>query len=124
MSASLLTAQNSLQVEMTNLRNNKGEVSVALLDKDKNTVEGKTVLIKDMKCTVIFKNLKTANYAIQYFHDENKNKELDKNKLGIPKEGIGFSNDAMGKFGPKKYEKWLIKVSGNKKIKITTKYLF
>ena len=33
-------------------------------------------------------------YAAQVFQDENDNHEVDRNVLGIPKEGVGFSNDA------------------------------
>ncbi|MBK8497596.1 MAG: DUF2141 domain-containing protein [Flavobacteriales bacterium] len=39
-------------------------------------------------------------YAIKIFHDVNNNGELDTNWLGIPTEPYGFSNDAMGTFGP------------------------
>ena len=48
---------------------------------------------------------------MQHFHDENSNEELDTNFIGIPKEGFGFSNDAFGKFGPKKFKEWLFEVS-------------
>jgi len=39
-------------------------------------------------------------YAVQAFHDENGNGHLDTNFLGIPKEAMGFSNDAPMHFGP------------------------
>ena len=32
--------------------------------------------------------------------DENDNDDLDRTLLGLPKEGIGFSNDAPFRFGP------------------------
>ena len=53
-----------------------------------------------------------------------KNEELDTNFIGIPKEGFGFSNDAIGKFGPKDFSEWLFEVSGDTLIKMTTKYMF
>jgi uncharacterized protein (DUF2141 family) len=34
-----------------------------------------------------------GRYAIQAFHDANDNGELDQGLFGIPKEGLGFSND-------------------------------
>ena len=37
-------------------------------------------------------------------HDENDNKKLDTNLIGIPKEGFGYSKDAMGRFGPPKFD--------------------
>ena len=48
--------------------------------------------------TVVFENLKPGKYAVSVLHDANKNKDLDKNKLGIPKEGFGFSNNVMGRW--------------------------
>lgn len=120
----ILSAQSSLTVEIVGLESNKGVVIVALLDKQEKDVMDKTITITEKKCTVIFEGLKNDQYAIRCFHDENKNKELDTNILGIPKEGFGFSNDAMGKFGPKKFSEWLFDVSGNTKIRITTKYMF
>jgi uncharacterized protein (DUF2141 family) len=119
---SIVNAQSSLQVEVTNLSSNKGHVSMELLNKDNQSLKGKTELIKENTCHITFTNLKDGNYAIRYFHDENSNKELDTNFLGIPKEGIGFSNDAYGKFGPKDFKHWLFEVKGNIQIKLITTY--
>lgn len=121
---SLINAQSSLQIEVTNLRNNRGQVSVELFNKDNIPVNGKTALITDNKCIITINDLKDGGYAIRYFHDENSNKELDMNFLGIPKEGIGFSNDAYGIFGPKKFEEWIFEVKDSTQIKLTTTYYF
>ncbi len=34
-----------------------------------------------------------GRYSVAVLHDENKNKKLDRNFLGIPKEGFGFANN-------------------------------
>ncbi len=44
------------------------------------------------------------------FQDENGNQDLDTNLLGLPSEHYGFSNDAMGVFGPPSFEKAAFKV--------------
>ena len=119
-----ITAQSSLTIEIVGLESNKGTVIVSLLDKHEKDVMDHTCKITDHKCSHSFNNLKDDQYAVRFFHDENKNKELDTNILGIPKEGFGFSNDAFGKFGPKDFSEWLIEVSGDTKIKMTTNYLF
>src|SRR5260221_9358470 len=36
-----------------------------------------------------------GRYAIQAFHDANDNGECDQGLFGIPREALGFSNDAM-----------------------------
>jgi len=120
----LINAQSSLEIEITNLRNNTGQVSLELLSEDKTSFDGTTQIIKDNKCIIIFNDMKPGRYAIRYFHDENSNRELDLNFFGIPKEGFGFSNDAYGIFGPKDFEKWLFDLKGNTKIKLTTTYYF
>jgi uncharacterized protein (DUF2141 family) len=118
----LANAQSSLKVEVTNLRTSLGQVSMELLNKDNEKVKGVSELVKGNSCIFIFSNLKEGTYAIRYFHDENSNKELDTGFLGIPKEGIGFSNDAYGKFGPKDFEEWLFVLKDNTEIKLVTTY--
>lgn len=48
----------------------------------------------------VFLDLQPGKYAVAVFHDENENGKLDTNILGIPSEGIGFSRNAHGNFGP------------------------
>lgn len=119
-----LCAQSTLSVEITGMENNKGKVIVALLDENENDVSDQSSAIVNNTARVVFKNLKHGQYAIRYFHDENENRELDMNLLGIPKEGIGFSNNAMGKFGPKDFSEWLFDFSGDLSLKMTIRYLF
>lgn len=118
-----INAQSSLTVEIVNLKSNKGVVLVDLLDENEETAMDKKSKITDNTCTIVFKDLENGTYAIRYFHDENNNDELDTNFIGIPKEGFGFSNDAFGKFGPKKFKEWLFEVSGDTNISMTTSYL-
>lgn len=39
-----------------------------------------------------FRDVPPGRYAVALVHDENGNGELDKNLLGMPKEGVGASN--------------------------------
>ena len=43
-------------------------------------------------------------YAAEAFQDANDNGNLDRNWLGLPKEGMGFSNDAPMRFGPPRFD--------------------
>ena len=45
-----------------------------------------------------------GTYAVSVHHDENGNEELDTTFLGIPREGLGASNDATGFMGPPKFD--------------------
>ncbi len=43
-----------------------------------------------------------GQYAVQAFHDENDTGVVERNFLGVPKEAVGFSNDApVGLRGPR-----------------------
>lgn len=51
--------------------------------------------------TLRFENIPFGTYAFTVFHDENANGKLDTRIFGIPKEPVGVSNNARGRFGPK-----------------------
>lgn len=121
-------AQESIRIEVSNIKNTKGNVLVGLFDKDerflKETFKDQTVKINGEKVEIIFSNVPPGEYAISVIHDENENGELDSNSIGIPKEGFGFGNDAMGMFGPPAFDKAKVKVDGeNQKFLIKMKYL-
>jgi uncharacterized protein (DUF2141 family) len=76
--------------------------------------------------TVVFENLKPGKYAVSVLHDANKNKDLDKNKLGLPREGFGFSNNVTGAMGPPSFQRAIIDLSPEMKdldIGIKMKYM-
>lgn len=54
---------------------------------------------------VTIKNVPPGDYAVAVVHDENANDQMDKSGIGLPKEDFGFSNDAMGTFGPPSFKK-------------------
>ena len=49
---------------------------------------------EDHKAVCDFKNVPTGTYAIALFHDAKLTGKMEKNLIGIPQEGYGFSNDA------------------------------
>ncbi len=46
----------------------------------------------------------SGTYAVAVYHDENDNHHFDRNFLGLPAEGYGFSNDAPTLFGPPSFD--------------------
>ena len=119
-----------IEVVINNFRSNKGSVYVILFNKPDgfpDVNKGFKTLSKKIinkGAGVEFDNLPQGEYAISVFHDENDNKVLDRNFLGIPKEGVGASNNAKGHFGPPKYRdaKFYLK-SDFKTISINITYL-
>lgn len=108
-------SQHSLTVKIVNLRNNEEKVHLYLFDKNQKNITSKTKTIKDKECIIVIENIQIGEYAFKYFHDENNNNKLDCNWMKIPKEGYGFSNNAIGKFGPPDFEDYLFKLKENKK---------
>lgn len=112
----------NLTVNISGLKSDKGTLMVAIYDKKENFLnkrfKGDMVKITDKKSVVIFKNLPKGEYAVSFIHDENDNKKMDTNFLGIPKEDYGCSNNATGFMGPPKYDDAKFQLSENKAIEI------
>jgi uncharacterized protein (DUF2141 family) len=121
-------AQSHFEVTVKNVKDAKGEVRVGLFKDDKTFLKdawmGKIVKAATGEVKVVFENVPTGTYAISVIHDENENKELDSNFFGIPKEGFGFSNDAMGTFGPPDFAKASFAVTAESKgVTINLRYM-
>jgi uncharacterized protein (DUF2141 family) len=58
-----------------------------------------------------FKNLVAGEYAAIVIHDENSNGVLDKNFLGIPREGYGASNNVRPAMSAPGYKESAFKVT-------------
>lgn len=120
-----------IYVEVVGLRNDKGRVFCALYSsadgfpKDSQKAIGRdTSSISDQKASCAFSGIAPGTYAISVFHDENSNGKLDTNFLGIPREGVGASNDARGHMGPPKFGAAAFHFSGDRlNLKITVNYL-
>jgi uncharacterized protein (DUF2141 family) len=57
---------------------------------------------------LLFKNLSPGEYVVRIFHDENNNQKMDMNAFGMPTEGYGFSNEAIGNMGPPQYKDMIV----------------
>lgn len=122
--------QTKLQVTVTNIKGDKGDIIVGIFDSDENflkkPLDGRLAKANGDSITVVFENLKPGKYAVSVLHDANKNKDLDKNKLGIPKEGFGFSNNVLGAMGPPSFDRAIIDLTPDVKdldIGIKMKYM-
>lgn len=63
----------------------------------------------DGRITVVLKDLPDGPLALSLFQDANGNNRLDMNTMGMPVEPFGFSNDAVGQFGPPKFEQAVVR---------------
>lgn len=102
-------AKCTLTVVISKMQNDNGQVGICLFKNadgfpySERAFECQYAKAKT-NCTVYtFTDLEMGTYAVSLFHDANDNMKLDKNWLGIPKEGIGISNNAKATFGPPKF---------------------
>jgi uncharacterized protein (DUF2141 family) len=122
-----MAQQQTLTVQITNIKNDEGQIAVALYNSEKDFMktryQGKTTKSVKGEVEIVFNNIPSGSYSLSVMHDANVNEKLDSNFFGIPKEGFGFSNNAMGTFGPPSFEKAKVEVSTPKTISIALRYM-
>ncbi len=113
-------AEEGIKLGITNLRSDKGFVLVSLFkdgagypDEAGKAFKTAKLPIKDKKAAILFSGLPAGTYAISILHDENNDQKMNKTFLGLPKEGYGFSNNAIGAFGPPSYSRASFRHGGN-----------
>ena len=96
----------TLVIKVTGARNAKGRIGIAVFrgeagfpgDTSKALrVQQAEIDSKTLRAQVTLEDIPQGEYAVTVFHDENMNGKLDKNILGIPKEGYGASNNPAKK---------------------------
>jgi|SRR6185295_10033585 len=114
------------EIVVENVKDNEGILMVALFNSEETFTSkpwrGDRPAAEKGTMHVYFSDVPPGNYAIAVYHDANKNSKMDKNLLGIPKEGYGFSNDVMGSFGPPSYENAQIQWTGTETYTIHLTY--
>ncbi len=102
----------TLTIELSKLRNQEGVVCIALFDSAagypddaSQAVRTGTFEITSIPLVITFDELPYGTYGVASFHDENADAKINKNLLGIPKEGIGFSENPPLWKGAPSFEK-------------------
>lgn len=125
--ATLLTYGQDLKIVVKNVKGDNGMVLLALYNSADQFMKKEIMTLQvkptDGEAVAEFKAVALGVYAISVMHDTNGNKELDSNFMGMPKEGFGFSNDAMGMFGPPDFKKASFEHTGKKEVVIKLKYM-
>ncbi|MDC9722086.1 MAG: DUF2141 domain-containing protein [Urechidicola sp.] len=92
-------------VTINNIQSNEGTVYYVLYDSaeammNRKAIQRQMAIVKDGASAIIFTNVKAGVYSIVCFHDENDNKQMDFNEMGMPLEKYGVSNNAINPYGP------------------------
>lgn len=129
--AQVTPSGNLIRVEVDGLRDTRGQVHCALFSSpadfpkkaDKAAAQAMSAITHGQAFCEL-PGVDPGTYAISVFHDGNSNGKLDTNFMGMPREGVGASNNAKGRFGPPKFRDASFQYSGGRLvIKITITYL-
>jgi uncharacterized protein (DUF2141 family) len=102
-----------LTIKVVGARNAKGKVRVAIFrdakgfpDEPANALKENVADIdaKGLSAETVFPGLPPGTYAVTVIHDENGDGKMDKNFLGMPKEGHAASNNPDPKRRAPKFE--------------------
>ena len=99
-------AENVIHVEISGLRNDKGQMLCALFSsaeafpkKPEKAVARLTSKIGERRAICDFGGVAAGTYAVSVVHDENSNGKMDTNFLGRPREGVGASTTRRATWG-------------------------
>jgi len=96
----------TLTIHIVNARNAKGVMRVALFHSPEGFPGDSSKALRTQPAKIdpqtlnaqaVFSGVPQGTYAVMVFHDENNDGKLDKNMLGILREGFGASNSAAKK---------------------------
>jgi uncharacterized protein (DUF2141 family) len=115
-----IALRGDLTVTIDALRSQEGNVCLKLFssrpgfpNQDEGAVWIECVPIDEVPLTVTIEDLPSGNYAMAVYHDANEDGVLNRNALGMPTEGYGFSNDAPATTGPARFEDAMFLVAGS-----------
>jgi uncharacterized protein (DUF2141 family) len=112
-------AAGTLRVAVTGVRNENGLLHCCIFSSEAGfpqapdlAVRQSTIKASATPPRFAFPDLPHGEYAVSVLHDENANLKLDVNFLGIPREGVGVSNNPEPRMGPPRYEEAAIQMEG------------
>ncbi|MFM9950295.1 MAG: DUF2141 domain-containing protein [Saprospiraceae bacterium] len=102
-----------LEIEISEIQKNKGQLVIEIYSSKANWLKKpdvRKIIPTEKTLDVVSIDIPFGTYSISIYQDVNKNGELDRNFIGIPKEPIGFGNNYKP-FGPPKFDSASIKFS-------------
>ena len=119
-----VTQTYDLNITIKNIEKTEGYLKIAIYNDAENFLEKdnalKTYNVKVTKQTSTFtiKDLPKGEYAVAVYHDENSDKQCNRNFLGIPSEPYGFSKNFVPIFNKPSFEDCKIDLNDSTSIKI------
>ena len=120
-----------LAVEVSGLNQLEGQVCLNLFDSSAGFPSDRDEALQtmcvdtaeDVPVLATFENLAPGSYAVSAFHDANGDNEFNRNFVGMPAEGFGFSRNPEALTGPPEFGDAVVLVAGAEtKIEIELSY--
>ncbi len=106
--------QNAIKISVTGAANDNGLIRVAFYETDEAFNDAEQAFLRltlpiadSLSESLIPLEQLPDKFAIAAFHDENADGTLNRNRLGVPSERYGFSENARGLTGPPTYREAL-----------------
>lgn len=128
--ASYIQTLHQTEIKVAGIRSPNGKILVNVF-KDQTSYDDEKPCKKfvfDKKALtngtlVINCDLEPGVYGFTIVDDENNNGKIDKNIIGMPKEGFGFSNFFMEKMKKPMFDDFKVDLKSKQKIEIRVKYM-
>lgn len=119
----------TLTVVVQGIENAQGKIRIAIWDDQEHFTEGDYKLASGVikaqagQVEFVFEGLRPGPYAMATYHDEDDDNDFDQTWIGLPAEGLGFSNGAWIGLGPPSFDEAAVQVSpGPQTTTITLRY--
>lgn len=110
----------NLTIEVAGLQNHRGLLCLKVFSGTKgfpnsndSAVKRQCFKITASPMTVTFTDLNMGGYAVAVFHDANGDRQLNRNSLGMPIEGYGFSRNPTTRTGPPQFSDAVFMLAGS-----------
>jgi uncharacterized protein (DUF2141 family) len=126
------SATGKLTVEIDNLTSQDGLVCLSLFSRSEGfpsnsskAVANQCAEISTTPMKVQFTGLSQGSYAVAVIHDANSDRQLNRNGLGIPTEGFGFSRNPVIRTGPPSFNDAAFIIAGSEtSVQVELNYFF
>lgn len=130
-SAAQDVSSSAILIHVDGLRSADGQLLIHIYDREKGFLTDASKAIRELRhpvdglaITLQIDGQPHGRYAIAVIHDEDSSGDLGTNFLGIPREGVGLSNNPRSRFGPPRFVDAAVDVEGERVVlDITVRYL-
>lgn len=117
-----------LTIKVTGIKEISGRIKMGLYNSSQTFANSgqefrkAAVVVSKNTAIIVFKNLPEGEYAIAFYHDQNGDNDLNRNFIGLPKEGYGFSNNISPKLSVPSFDQTKFKFPELRSLEIKTIY--